>query len=125
MFERFMRLLKEKGKRFSDVARETGIPYSTFTDWKAGRYIPKVDKLQKIADYFDVSMDYLLTGQEPEAFWDGPADVPAFTIGELQLLDVFKKLSAEKQEEVINYGLYLLSKQNDELKKSSLSSKEA
>ena len=24
------------------------------TDWKKGRYVPKQDKLQKIADYFDV-----------------------------------------------------------------------
>lgn len=125
MFERFMRLLKEKGKRFSDISKETGIPYSTFTDWKAGRYTPKSDKLQKIADYFGVSMEYLLTGQDPDPGDDVLMDIPRFTDGELKLLEVFKKLSAEKQDEVINYGLFLLSKQNDELKKSSLSSKEA
>lgn len=82
MFERFMRLLKEKGKRFSDISKETGIPYSTFTDWKAGRYTPKADKLQKIADYFHVTMEYLMTGKDfmtVTTEW-GASDEPPTTV---------------------------------------------
>ena len=33
---------------------------------KAGRYTPKQDKMQKIADYFGVSIEYLMTGEEKE-----------------------------------------------------------
>ena len=42
------------------VAKETGVSTSTLSSWKTGRYTPKQDKLQKIADYFGVTVDYLL-----------------------------------------------------------------
>ncbi|MPN11830.1 hypothetical protein SDC9_159138 [bioreactor metagenome] len=34
------------------------------SEWKKGSYTPKQDKLQKIADYFGVTVDYLMTGKE-------------------------------------------------------------
>lgn len=64
MYEVFEELRKKKGVNMSTVSREAGIPLSTLTDWKAGRYTPKMDKLQKIADYFGVSVKYLTTGIE-------------------------------------------------------------
>ena len=60
MYELFQKLLDSKGIKASVVSRETGIPYSTFSDWKAGRYTPKADKLKKIADYFGISVNYFL-----------------------------------------------------------------
>ena len=59
MWEIFQALLDKNNLRISDVQRATGIPYSTFTDWKAGRYTPKVDKRKKIADFFGVTLEYL------------------------------------------------------------------
>ena len=66
MYEIFEKLLKEKNVKVADVTRSTGIASSTFTDWKKGRYTPKQDKLQKIADYFGVTIDYLMNGEEKE-----------------------------------------------------------
>lgn len=66
MYEIFEKLLKEKNIKVADVTRATGIASSTFTDWKKGRYTPKQDKLEKIADYFGVSLDYLTKGEEKE-----------------------------------------------------------
>lgn len=65
MYDIFLQLMTEKGVRPKDVARATGVAYTSLTDWKAGRSRPKVDKLQKLADYFGVSVDYLLTGKKP------------------------------------------------------------
>lgn len=59
MWDIFQALLDKNNLRISDVQRATGIPYSTFTDWKAGRYTPKVDKRKKIADFFGVTLEYL------------------------------------------------------------------
>jgi Predicted transcriptional regulators len=43
-----------------EVAKATQITKSTFSDWKTGRSNPKIDKLQKIAAYFGVSLEYFL-----------------------------------------------------------------
>ena len=64
MYEIFVQLLDRTGKKASDVAKATGIPSSTFSDWKKGKSSPKAEKLQKIADYFGVSVDYLMTGKD-------------------------------------------------------------
>lgn len=60
MYEIFVDLLQKKGVTPYKVAKATGIGNSTFTDWKNGRSTPKLDKLAKIADYLDCSVDYLL-----------------------------------------------------------------
>ena len=48
------------------VSKETKIPYSILSDWKNGKSVPKAEKIQKVADYFNVSMEYLMTGKEKE-----------------------------------------------------------
>ena len=61
-YQKFELLLKERGATVYRVSKETGIPASTFTDWKSGRSIPKAEKLIKIAAFFDVPLEYLLDG---------------------------------------------------------------
>lgn len=60
MWERIEELMKEKHCRMADVAKGSGVSYSTLTDWKAGRYTPKIEKIIKIAQFFDVSPAYIL-----------------------------------------------------------------
>ena len=59
-YEKYAKLRDEKGVTDYRVSQETGISTATFTSWKQGLYSPKVEKLQKIADYFDVSILALL-----------------------------------------------------------------
>lgn len=66
MYEVYQRLLDEKGLKNADVARATGISNMTLSDWKRVKSTPKADKMQKIADYLGVSVDYLVTGKEHE-----------------------------------------------------------
>jgi transcriptional regulator with XRE-family HTH domain len=66
MYEIFLKLLNEKGVTAYKVGKATGIAGSTFTDWKNGRSVPKQEKLQKIADYFGVSLEYLTTGKDSQ-----------------------------------------------------------
>ena len=66
MWEIFEQLLIENGVTMYAVSRATGIAPSTFTDWHKGKTkMPKYDKLRKIADYFGVPVEYLLTGKMP------------------------------------------------------------
>lgn len=66
MYEIYCELRSIKGCKDADVAKATGITKSTFSDWKSGRSKPKGEKLQKIADYFGVTIEYLTTGKEKD-----------------------------------------------------------
>ena len=61
MYEKFSTLLQQKNVTAYRVAKDTGIPANTFTDWKTGRSKPKVDKLAVLEKYFGVSIEYFLS----------------------------------------------------------------
>lgn len=67
MYSIFEQLLQKYGVSTYRVSKETGIAQSVFSSWKNGISTPKQDKLKKIADYFTVSVEYLMTGEEKEA----------------------------------------------------------
>jgi transcriptional regulator with XRE-family HTH domain len=60
MYYKFEELLKRTGVTAYAVAKGTGIPSSTFSDWKKGKSSPKINKIQKIAEYFGVPVTYFL-----------------------------------------------------------------
>lgn len=43
------------GKHRKEIASALGVPYSTLTDWVNGNKYPRIDNIEKIADYFGVS----------------------------------------------------------------------
>lgn len=57
MYSAFESLCKKNGVTPYRVSKDTGISHVTLTDWKLGRYTPKVDKLIKLSDYFGVSLE--------------------------------------------------------------------
>lgn len=63
MYDNFERLLIQNNLKPADVARGTGLTTSFFSEWKKGKTTPKVDKLKKIADFFNVPIEYFLTGE--------------------------------------------------------------
>lgn len=62
-FDNFVRLCNKVGKSPSAVAIELGFQKSAVTNWKKRKTNPTSANLAKIADYFNVSEDYL-TGDE-------------------------------------------------------------
>ena len=60
MYKKFADLLLKNNKTPYRVAKDTGISPTLFSDWKKGKSKPKVDKLQILADYFGVPLDYFL-----------------------------------------------------------------
>lgn len=63
MYKKFSDLLQQRGLRAADVSKGTGISQTVFSEWKRGKSQPKTDKLQLIADYFDVPIEYF-TGKK-------------------------------------------------------------
>lgn len=68
-YEIYENLLKKKGVNSAEVSRATGISQTTFSEWKKGKSSPKADKLQKIADYFGVTLEYLTTGENADGYY--------------------------------------------------------
>lgn len=66
MYEIFEQLLQKNGVTSYKVSKDTGISQTTLSSWKNGKITPKVDKLQKIADYFNVTVDYLMGVEKDE-----------------------------------------------------------
>ena len=64
MYSVFEMLCEKNGVTPYKVGKETKIATSTLSDWKNGKSTPKQDKLKLIADYFGVSVDYLMIGEE-------------------------------------------------------------
>lgn len=94
-WERLSALIKERDISASGLAKQIGLSNSAAVKWKKGA-IPDSSTLQKIADYFNVSVDYLL-GKEKE---------PSGKTGEfdeltMQFNNLLGKLSQEQKEALI------------------------
>lgn len=65
-FSRNLRnLIELSGKPQRDIADAIGEKYTTLNMWATGNSLPRADKLQKLAEYFDVRIDELLNEAPP------------------------------------------------------------
>ena len=69
-YENFEKLCNLKNAKPSTVSKATGISTATLTSWKQGKYTPKQDKLQLIAEFFGVTVDYLMTAEDKSELSD-------------------------------------------------------
>ena len=57
-FEQYKKICEARGISLNGAAKEIGLPSSSVTHWKDGA-VPRMKTIQKIADYFGVTVDYL------------------------------------------------------------------
>ena len=87
MTNRLKELRKEKGLTQKELASELSIPLRTLQSWENGERKIKPDKAQALADYFDVSVGYLL-GYEHE---EGTATEAQLVFGKM-LVDIIGEI---------------------------------
>lgn len=58
-------LLKENGKKQKELTDFLSVSHNVFTEWKAGRNSSYKKYLPQIAEFFGVSVDYLLGKETP------------------------------------------------------------
>lgn len=90
----FSQLCDNINKKPNPVAAELKISSGTVTLWKNGS-IPRSEYLIKLADYFGVSIDYLLGRPERSE----PA-VPELDPEYREILDLYQDLTPEQQEHI-------------------------
>ena len=59
-FDRIEYLLRTNGMSQSDLSKATGISTGLISQWKKRTQNPSISKLAVVADYFGVTVDYLL-----------------------------------------------------------------
>ena len=64
LYEQIRDIAKSKGYSVNRLEKELGFARSSIN--KFNKNIPSVDKLQQIADFLGVTVDYLMTGETPE-----------------------------------------------------------
>jgi transcriptional regulator with XRE-family HTH domain len=100
--ERMKELRLEKGLKKIDVANGTNLSRSTITKYEEGsRDNPTLPILIKLADFFNVSVDYIA----------GNTDIREQGINSSNLIEIFSKLNDNHKIELIKYAKYLLSEQ--------------
>ena len=60
MSQNIQRLMEKHGKDRNDICRDLGFKYTTFTDWINGNTYPRIDKIELMANYFNVSKSELV-----------------------------------------------------------------
>ncbi len=66
--ENIQELIRERGMSEKQFLSDNGFSATAMSDWKAGRMKSYQKHIRKIADYFGVSVDFLL-GREEKQSW--------------------------------------------------------
>lgn len=91
--ERLKELRKEKKKTQTEIASLLGLTEGAYRHYESGRSKPSAEDITKLAEYFDVSTDYLL----------GRSDYRQMVPTIAAHSDDPKGLPPEAQEEVMQY----------------------
>lgn len=112
-YENFEMLCNRDNVKPSQVSKATGISTATLTSWKKGIYTPKQDKLQLVADYFKVTLEYLMTGKD-KTYSEEDAFLDARISEDADLKEAIKKYYTldEKARKYILEGIDLLWRAN-------------
>lgn len=95
-FEQYSRLCKERGMSANGAAKIIGVSSATVTQWKTGS-LPQQKTLERVAEYFGVSADYLLGYTDEKG-------KPAAQMGDElspEFASLFSRLTPEQKELVL------------------------
>ena len=111
-YDVYVNLCRNVGKKPSVVAAELGINKSNVSNWKNNGYTPRGEALQKIADYFRVTTDYLLTGEEKEKAADPKAGGDDESLEDI--IPGYDSLTEENKNRLRDYAALLLAAQQNQ-----------
>ncbi len=97
---RLAELRKERGLTQRQFAEKFGISGGNVCDYEKGRIEPSISRMIEFADFFEVSLDYLLGRSD----FVGNVNVSThLSAVEEELLDAIKCLGNDEQQRVLGY----------------------
>lgn len=95
--QRIFFLMEKQGKKQKELSKFTGISTSTISAWNKRGTNPAADTISTIADFLDVSTDYLLTGKETLP----SNEINFMNANEQTMMNLFRMLSEKEQDRII------------------------
>lgn len=97
-----------KGLTQTELAKTLYLGQTSVSKYESGKQIPETPTLQKIADFFDISVDYLLGKTDIKNYTDDPN----ITIALHSDTD-YDELPKEAKDEINNFIEYIKQKYKD------------
>ena len=116
-YEITKQLCSKHGIKIAQLEKALEFGNGTIGKWKTS--IPKTDKVQKVADYFNVSVSVF--GMDENSIKKDPPTYGGLSDKEKALIDVFRLIPAENQDNVLELAksaLNLLSARENKSDKS-------
>jgi transcriptional regulator with XRE-family HTH domain len=100
-WDRLIELRKSKGLNQDQMAKEFQVTTMTYSRWETKKNMPDVNTVMAIADYFGVSVDYLLGRPSNDLTPEESENLKAATDAINEILEHHQKLSTfdEKSSE--------------------------
>ena len=89
-------------KTQAQIAQILGLPRETYRNYEVGNREPPLDTLLKMANYFGVSVDYLLGRDEVPGVQMKPAAESELTETEQELLSIYRSVNPALQDLILN-----------------------
>lgn len=105
-YDLYESLCERKGISKHKAALDMGLSCATPTKWKKTGATPNGETLSKIAEYFDVTVSYLLTG-ENEQKEKAPSE-GSLSEDEQKVLSIFEALPEDKKRDLLRIAEALL-----------------
>lgn len=86
-----LRILQQKEKSQIEVANAIGVSQQTFNTWCRGVAIPRMGKIQLLADYFHINMADLIEEHDPAAVSADQDPAASFTKEETTVALAYRK----------------------------------
>lgn len=96
-------LRKNKGLSQEQFADEVGVSRQAISRWETGTSVPELDKIECVSDYFGISLDYLVNGDQQE---EAPASAVTEAVKE-EASDCPAQENGEKSRKIKAGGLNL------------------
>ena len=102
--DRLNLLQENSGMNQKDLAKAIGLSLSIFTIWNKGNAKPGLKQLVKVAQYFNVSLDCLVFGDDaPSNDLENVIKLDFSSQSEKELIDKFRELPDSYQKNVLAY----------------------
>lgn len=94
ILDRIKKLCKLKGVTLSRMEKEIGLSQGAAYKWKISS--PSLEVLEKLSNFFNVSVDYIMSGSEKEK-----PEIPVLMPEQFELLELYSKLKDEQKNAIM------------------------